>query len=248
MFCSAHRGSVKLGYTVFKLGRISFFPDQSVVLAFFSMLRAGIILATLGASFALAQEQPVSQFEIAKHDFFDFGPPNDFYELFLVRPDQSGATVEKITLTPSVDHCFQPAKAELTKTSLNQTIPELLGKVDPCAIPEKELVREKKRCKKCTVFSGMNVSMLVRCGTQLRAIRADILDRDMFDPAAHTPEHTSWTMSLLAKLDQASGPSVMDRPVFPTADADSKGNASAVGNPPGHRRRKIRRSLQRGSR
>jgi hypothetical protein len=186
------------------------------------MLKVGIVLATLVASLAIAQNQPISQFEIARHTFFDFGPPNDYYELFLVRSTQSGSTVEKITLIPSIDSCFQPAKAEIAETAINQTIPELLGKTDPCTIPAKELRREKKRCKKCLVVSGANVSMLAHCGTQSRTIRADILDRDMFDPAVHTPEHASWTMKLLSQLDQAAGPNVMDRPMFPTLNEESK--------------------------
>jgi TonB family protein len=57
--------------------------------------------------------------------------------------------------------------------------------------------------------------MEVQCGNQTRVIRSDILDRDMFDAAANTPEHTAWTMQLLQRLDKAVGPSVMDRPVFP---------------------------------
>jgi hypothetical protein len=42
----------------------------------------------------------------------------------------------------------------------------------------------------------------------------DILDDDLFDPHAGTPEHTSWTMRVLAQLDQALGDTVMDRPAF----------------------------------
>ena len=42
----------------------------------------------------------------------------------------------------------------------------------------------------------------------------DILDRDMFDPHAGTPEHTSWTMALLGRLDWALGSNIMERPAF----------------------------------
>jgi hypothetical protein len=185
------------------------------------MLKVNVALAIVVAAFAVAQEQPASQFEVARHTFLDFGPPNDFYELFLVRSTQSGSSVEKITLIPSVDSCFQPAKAEVVEATLSQTIPELLGKTNPCTIPEKDLLREKKRCKKCLVFSGANISMMAHCGMQSRIIRADILDRDMFDAEAHTPEHTSWTMKLLSQLDHAAGPSVMDRPVFPTLTGEN---------------------------
>ena len=36
----------------------------------------------------------------------------------------------------------------------------------------------------------------------------------MFDAAPQTPQNTSWTMHLLARLDQATGPGVMDKPIF----------------------------------
>ena len=160
------------------------------------------------------------QFVIGRHTFFDFGPPNDFYELLLVRPTPDGASIERIMLTPAADTCLQPAKIEVASASLNETVPALLGKTNPCTIPEKELRRELKRCKKCLVFSGANVAMQVQCGPQTRIVRSDILDKDMFDPAPNTPEHTSWTMQLLARLDKALGPGVLDKPVFPVAEKE----------------------------
>jgi len=162
-----------------------------------------------------------NQFEMAQHTFFDFGPPSDFYELFFVRPTASGTSIERITLTPAGNACTQPATVETRSASIGESIATLLGGTNPCAIPEKELHRELKRCKKCLVFSGANVAMQVQCGSQARAIRSDILDRDMFDPAANTPEHTSWTMRLLARLNQAIGPGVMERPIFPLPKPES---------------------------
>ena len=181
--------------------------------------RAALIFALLCATFAHGQTaHPVpAGFEIGRHTFFDFGPPTDFYEVFLVRPRPSGASVERITLTPAADACTQPAKVEVAAGVLGESVAELLGKTNPCSIPEKELRREQKRCKKCTVFSGANVAMQVQCGSSSRIVRADILDRDMFDPAPNTPEHTSWTMRLLSQIDRALGPGVMDRPMFPIA-------------------------------
>jgi len=170
---------------------------------------------------------PPNQFEIARHTFFDFGPPNDFYELFFVRPTESGTSIERITLTPPGNACIQPATIETRSASIGESIATLLGGTNPCSIPEKKLRRELKRCKKCLVFSGANVAMQVRCGDQTRAIRSDILDRDMFDPAANTPEHTSWTMRLLARLNQAIGPGVMERPIFTMPGPES---SAALGN------------------
>jgi hypothetical protein len=62
--------------------------------------------------------------------------------------------------------------------------------------------------------------MEIKCGGKERRIRMDILDRDMFDPAPATPEHTSWTMNLLGKLDQALGNNVMDKPMFSVAETN----------------------------
>ncbi len=56
--------------------------------------------------------------------------------------------------------------------------------------------------------------MQVQCGTQTRLLRSDILDKDMFDAATNTPQHTSWTMQLLERLDRAVGPGVMEKPAF----------------------------------
>lgn len=77
------------------------------------------------------------------------------------------------------------------------------------------------------VFSGAHVTMSVQCGTQTRLIRMDVLDRDMFDPAANTPKHTSWTMALLSRLDQTLGPGVLERPIF-ALDESHKGQVQPI--------------------
>jgi protein TonB len=184
-------------------------------------------------SSALAQEprlksiQP-TEFEIARRTFFDFGPPFDYYELFLVRPAGSGVSVDRITLTPPSDACSPSAKLETASKSLQESVGALLGQSNPCNIPEKELRRELKRCKHCMVFSGATVVMQVQCGSRTRLIRADILDKDMFDPAPNTPEHTSWTMALLRKLDQAVGPGVMEKPMFAIPDREKATSPPAL--------------------
>ncbi len=169
--------------------------------------------ATLAQQHSTASPPP-TQFELARHTFFDFGPPSDFYEIFVVRPVTDGTSIERITVTPPGNVCMQPAKVEIASGTTQESVEGLLGGTNPCLIPETELRRERKRCKKCLVFSGANVAMQVQCGRETRIIRSDILDKDMFDPAPDTPKHTSWTMSLLAKLDTATGPRVMDRPIF----------------------------------
>ena len=191
-----------------------------------SIIWAVVLISNL--SFAKERHSPPlisDHFEIGRRTYFDFGPPFDFYELFLIREGLEGAAIERITLTPAGHACIQPAKLELASGSIKESIVTLLGQANPCAIPKKALRRELKRCKKCLVFSGADVSMRFQCGSQNRVIRSHILDKDMFDAAPNTPKHTSWTIQLLAKIDQALGPGVMDRPVFDTTEA----NTSSVG-------------------
>lgn len=185
----------------------------------------------LTASVALTQTsspktQHPDQFLIGRHTFFDFGPPFDFYEVFSVHSTGSTTSIERITITPPGDTCTQHAQVETVKASVNESIMDLLGKTDPCAIPENDLRREIKRCKKCSVFSGADITMQVQCGQKTRRIRMNILDKDMFDPTVQTPKHTSWTMHLLGSLDQVMGTSVMDKPVFDLP----KNNHSSLAN------------------
>ena len=187
-----------------------------------------LILSSLGSARDRKPLVPLpTLLEIGRHTFFDFGPPMDYYELFLVNSADSGTLIERITLTPAVDVCTQPAKIETKSTSTTETIESLLAATNPCTIPEKKLHRELKRCKKCLVFSGVIVRMRVECGTQSRIIRSDILDKDMFDPAANTPKDTSWTLDLLTRLDEAVGPGVMEKPVFPVQAKDEPANGSS---------------------
>src|SRR5260370_6686085 len=101
---------------------------------------------------------------IARHTFFDFGPPNDFYEIIDVAPNGNALSVQRALVTPPGIACVQPAKVELSSGILHEIMDELLQSKSPCAIPEKELRRERQRCKKCLVFSGVDVTMQVNCG------------------------------------------------------------------------------------
>jgi TonB family protein len=155
-----------------------------------------------------------SQLLIARHTFFDFGPPFDFYEVLTVDTGLDGLDIERALVTPAGDACFQPPTVELKTGTLHASLSELLKGRNPCDIPEKDLHKELKRCKHCLTFSGADVTMHVSCGGKARAIRMDILDRDMFDPNAHTPKQTSWTMAVMASLDDVLGPGVMEKPMF----------------------------------
>jgi hypothetical protein len=162
-----------------------------------------------------------TQFELGRQTFFDFGPPFNYYEIFIVRDAAGGVSVERITLSPAADKCMLAPKVEVARGSLNQSVGSLLTQ-NPCAISDSALHRELKGRKKGLVFSGADVTMRVQCGSDQRLIKSAILDRDMFDSRANTPEHTSWAMRLLARLDGGLGPGVMDKPMFPLLSQDEQ--------------------------
>jgi len=166
-----------------------------------------------------AIEQP-DQFEIGVLTYFDFGPPFDYYELFLVRPAPTGTSVQRIDLTPGGTECGAPlAKVETASGSLNDSVAALMGSTNLCAIPEKVLQRKPKRCRHCLNLSGANVVIQVRCGTTTRLIHTDVLEKYWFDAGARIPDLTSWTMELMKRLNQAVGPGVMEKPVFQVSEA-----------------------------
>jgi TonB family protein len=151
---------------------------------------------------------------IGRRTFFDFGPPFNYYELILLHSEATGASIERITLTPPGIACVDPAKIEVARAIVKESVAQLLGQTNPCAIPENKLRQELKRRRKGLVFSGADIDIGVPCQGKERIIEADILDRDMFAAAANTPEYTSWTMQLLEKIDKATGPGVMEKPIF----------------------------------
>ncbi len=137
-----------------------------------------------------------------------------FYEIISVHGTANGTTVEWVTLTPAGDACIQPATVEMAASSIPDPVSVLLEGHNPGAIPDKALRKELKRRKHELVFSGAEISMHVQCGEKERIIRADVLDRDMFDSNAATPENTSWTMRFLTRLDKAFPSGVWDRPII----------------------------------
>ncbi|HEY2232554.1 MAG TPA: energy transducer TonB [Candidatus Angelobacter sp.] len=190
-------------------------------LCYYSRMRTPILLCLLWvtASIAFAQKRNAdampNEFVLGRHTFFDFGPPFNYYDLFVVRDTGNGVSIENILLTPSEGSC-QPAKIEIRSALVKGSVASLLSG-NPCTIPDKKLHRELKRCKHCPVFSGADVAMELQCGSGTRIIRSAVLDRDWFDQHPGTPQHTLQTMELLAKLEQATGPGPLDKPVFPVS-------------------------------
>jgi TonB family protein len=189
----------------------------------------GICVLGLVCSLAAAQTPSSgmpTQLTIARHTFFDFGPPNDFYEIIEVAQEVNELSVQRALVTPEGIACVQPAKVELSSGKLHESMDKLLQAKNPCAIPQRELKREQRRCKKCLVFSGVDVTMQVTCAGEIRHIRTDILDRDLFGSRPNKPKNTSWSMAVLQGLDSAIGPGVMDKPIFPVNTAQPAPSAS----------------------
>lgn len=198
---------------------------RPVICAFALLL---VCVMTLAKDRKPAPPMP-DRFVIGRDTFFDFGPPFHYVELLLVNPSGEGTSIERIILTAGYK-CTLPPKIEVGKATMKKSVADLFGPTNPCTIPQKDLNRELKRRKHRLVFSGANISMQVQCAGQTRTIRSDILDKDMFDPHAGTPEHTSWSMDILAQLDHAFGPGVMDKPMI-TLAGDAGGSAQHPDSP-----------------
>ncbi len=179
------------------------------------------VLAILPPSITGAQgTQPgfPSQVLLARHMYFDFGPPFDFYEILSLKDEGSSTRVERILVTPAGNACIQPPTVETNVAKISESLFQVMQGKNPCDIPEKALRRELKRCKHCLHFSGVNITLSVSCRNGDRQIRADILDRDLFDRSAKTPQDTSWTTAVLGQVDGSLGSSVMEKPAFSLGD------------------------------
>jgi hypothetical protein len=175
----------------------------------------------MDASFAQkhkSQEPIPTEVVIGRDSFIDVGPPFNSYDLTFLRSEGEKTDVERISLTPPADTCYPRAEIRVVHLSLDEPLSPVLESTNPCAIPEKALKAELKRRIKGSVFSGMNISIQVECASGVRVIRADILDRDIFDEHPNTPQYTAWSRTLFDKLDQATGDRPWDKPIFPVSE------------------------------
>ena len=111
-----------------------------------------------------------------------------------------------ISLTPPADTCYPRAEIAIAHVSLNEPLSSVLQGTNPCTVPEKALKSELKRRNKGLVFSGMNVSIQVECTGGVRVMRADILDRDIFDADPNTPQYTAWSRTKGTKVKERFRP------------------------------------------
>jgi hypothetical protein len=150
--------------------------------------------------------------------FFDFGPPFNYYDLYLVSETANGASIERISLTPPGHACLMPAKIETASGSLNESVAALLAPRNPCTIPEKELHPKTKRHGKWRDPSGSVVVMQIQCGDEVRLIHSNIPESVMLGLSAGAQDNVAWIMQLTARLAQALGPGVMDKPMVTIPD------------------------------
>jgi hypothetical protein len=188
-------------------------------------MRRNIVLSfTLlisGTCVAQKQKNPEkfpAEVVIARDSFIDVGPPFNYYDLTFLRSQGENTDVERVSLTPPADACYPRAEIEVAHILLKEPLSNLLENVNPCTIPEKALKAELKRRNKGSVFSGMTVSIQIQCSAKTRILRADILDRDIFEEQPNTPHYTSWSRAIFEKLDKATGQSPWDKPVFAVSD------------------------------
>jgi hypothetical protein len=188
------------------------------------VIAIGFILLINGTSIAQrhkSEEQFPTEVVIGRDSFIDIGPPFNYYDLTFLRSEGEKTDVERISLTPPADACYPRAEIAIAHISLSESLSSVLQGTNPCTIPEKALNAELKRRNKGSVFSGMNVSIQVECTGGLRVIRADILDRDIFDAHPNTPQYTAWSRTLFDKLDKATGDHPWDKPIFTVFEAAS---------------------------
>ena len=181
--------------------------------------RHALVVAILvsACSISAAQSKSAAMPEgivIARDTFWDFGPPFSYYDLIQVTKTSDGLSLDQVLVTPHGQACLQPATVEERSVVLHKTMSELLEGRNPCAIPERDLDREIKRCKKCLVFSGVNIAMRATCGGKDRQLQMDILDRDIYDSRTSTPANTSWSMRVLSTLNESLGPGSEGKPLF----------------------------------
>jgi len=189
------------------------------ILLLFNTIFVGLLFAQSHS--AMSNDLPYKEVVLAKTSFIDIGPPFDFYSVFKLIATDTGTDIEKVAVTPAAGSC-QPPTIDTARAHLQIPLAELFGNKNLCAIPEKKLHREAKRCKHCLVFSGVHVAAQVQCNSATRSIKYEVLDRDIFDSKAGTPPETSQTMKLLSTLDEAFGGGDLDRPIFQTAQTQSR--------------------------
>src|ERR1700756_4017688 len=75
----------------------------------------------------------LQELTIGRETFFDFGPPTEYLDLYIVKRKDAGTILERVSLTPltpEVNKCYAPAKAEFIEKSSPLSMQELLSERD----------------------------------------------------------------------------------------------------------------------
>lgn len=172
-----------------------------------SAIGIGILLTATTAA-PIAQQQ-LDQFVIARHSYVDFGPPFDFYELYFVRMNGTGALIRRITLIPHGASCLAPARVEASSGSMNESPSELLTPISPCTLRSSALRAEvKPRGRQILVFSGERVAIQVRCGNKTKIFRDEILEQEMLSEPSGGGRAPG-VQGVLQALDASVGPGIL---------------------------------------
>jgi TonB family protein len=157
-----------------------------------------------------AVSNEISEFAAGRYVPAEPGTLTDSYEIYLVREEADRTAVRRVTITPPTG-CLSPVTVEYAEGTSSKKVRELLGSHNPCALSDKDMRTELRHCKQCPVFSGGNILMHAQCGEVSRTMRAEILDRELFDADPISAKRT-WTMQFLKGLDLTVGPNGMEKP------------------------------------
>ena len=183
-----------------------------------------LLISAGGCSLVRAQDSRIAQPEeiiIGRHSFFDFGPPMNFYEVYVLRVEGETTHVDRLLLTPPAGQCNEQTTFEWQTAVIRVPLTALLLDKDPCSITDKQITHEAHRKRDHLQFSGADLVMRISCSGRKRLLPIQLLEEDLFSDRPKPPTQTSWGMRVMGRLDSALGSNVADRPIFPLVSEPS---------------------------
>ena len=138
---------------------------------------------------------------IARHAYFDFGPPFDHYDIASIRATESGVEIERFKLEPEGIPCVSPPTMQTGRVELARSLAEILQNQNPCAMPLKELRRKEKK-PRGPHFSGAHLALRLQCGDDVRTFQISAWDADLFEPDSRIAPRTAWIRSVFDVVDR----------------------------------------------
>ena len=176
------------------------------------------MIASLWLTFALVGQAPAtarslpSSVTIARHSYFDFGPPFDHYDIASIRATESGVEIERFKLEPEGLQCINPPTMQTGRVEVPRSLAEILQNQNPCAMPLKELRRKEKK-PKGPHFSGALLALRLQCGDGIRTFQISAWDSDLFEPDSKIAPRTAWIRSVFEIVDK-EGPELEEIQLF----------------------------------